>query len=114
MISLTMRTSSKRRASPFLRGRALFHSTLGPPKLRPSDRSPKPTASRTRTWFDNGFSRNSAPNSVMKRARKKFPKGWNERKIKDLIRDYENQTEDEEFAEVEAARQAKRLTFALD
>jgi hypothetical protein len=43
--------------------------------------------------------------------KQKFPPGWNEKRIKELIAHYENQTEDEEFADIEAARQAKDITL---
>ena len=35
----------------------------------------------------------------------KFPPGWDEKRVKALIDHYEDQTEDEEFAEIEAALQ---------
>ena len=37
--------------------------------------------------------------------------GWNERKVKELIRHYETQTEDEAAAEDEAAYHSSRLTM---
>ncbi len=33
----------------------------------------------------------------------KFPPGWDEQRVKELIAHYETQTEDEEFADIEAA-----------
>jgi hypothetical protein len=47
----------------------------------------------------------------MKAPINKFPKGWNERKVKALIRHYENQTEDEAAAEDEAAYESTRTTM---
>lgn len=41
----------------------------------------------------------------------KFPPGWDEKRIKEVIAHYENQTEDEEFAEIEAALEAKDMTL---
>jgi hypothetical protein len=41
----------------------------------------------------------------------KFPPGWDERRVKELIEHYENQTEDEEFADIEAARAAEDVTM---
>jgi hypothetical protein len=41
----------------------------------------------------------------------RFPPGWDEQRIKELIAHYENQTEDEEFADIEAARKAKDITL---
>ena len=43
--------------------------------------------------------------------RQKFPPGWDEKRIKELIAHFENQTEDEEFAEIEAARKAEGITL---
>jgi hypothetical protein len=40
-----------------------------------------------------------------------FPPGWDEKRIQELIAHYENQTEDEEFAEIEAAREAEDVTL---
>jgi hypothetical protein len=36
---------------------------------------------------------------------------WDEKRIKELIAHYENQTEDEEFADIEAAREAEDITL---
>ena len=41
----------------------------------------------------------------------RFPKGWDEKKIQDLIRHYENQSEDEAAAEDEAAYNSTRTTM---
>jgi hypothetical protein len=43
--------------------------------------------------------------------RKKFPPGWDAQRVKELIEHYENQTEDEEFADIEAAREAEDITL---
>ena len=43
--------------------------------------------------------------------KQKFPPGWNEQRVKKLIAYYENQTEDEEFADIEAAREAEDITL---
>ncbi len=40
-----------------------------------------------------------------------FPPGWDEKRVKELIAHYENQTEDEEFADIEAARAAEDVTL---
>jgi hypothetical protein len=40
-----------------------------------------------------------------------FPPGWDEKRIEELIAHHENQTEDEEFAEIEAARAAEDVTL---
>ncbi len=48
----------------------------------------------------------------MKKTKKqKFPPGWNEKRVKELIAHYENQTEDEEFADIEAARKSEDITM---
>jgi hypothetical protein len=39
----------------------------------------------------------------------KFPPGWDEKRVKELIAHYESQTEDEEFADIEAAREAEDI-----
>ncbi|TWT46005.1 hypothetical protein RAS1_24430 [Phycisphaerae bacterium RAS1] len=39
-----------------------------------------------------------------------FPPGWDEKRVRELLAHYENQTEDEEFAEIEAALQAEDVT----
>lgn len=43
--------------------------------------------------------------------KQKFPPGWNEKRVKKLIAHYENQTEEEEFADIETARKAKDVTL---
>jgi hypothetical protein len=45
----------------------------------------------------------------MKQSR--FPKGWNEDRVKEVLDHYENQTEDEAVAEDEAAWEDKSNTF---
>lgn len=37
----------------------------------------------------------------------KFPPGWDENRVRQVLAYYENQSEDEEFAEIEAAREAE-------
>ncbi len=43
--------------------------------------------------------------------KQKFPPGWDEKRVKEFIAHYENQTEDEEFADIEAAREADDVTL---
>lgn len=50
----------------------------------------------------------------MKKQRNKFPKGWNERKVKDLIEHYEKQRETEATAEDEAAYHSTRTTMMAE
>lgn len=35
----------------------------------------------------------------------RFPKGWNEERVREVLSHYESQAEDEQFAEIEAARE---------
>jgi hypothetical protein len=44
-------------------------------------------------------------------SKQKFPPGWDEKRVRELIAHYENQTEDEEFADIEAAREAEDITL---
>jgi hypothetical protein len=41
----------------------------------------------------------------------KFPPGWDEKRVQELIAHYENQTDDEEFVDIEAAREAEDTTL---
>jgi hypothetical protein len=41
----------------------------------------------------------------------KFPPGWDEERVRQVLSHYENQTEDEQFAEIEAAREAEGMTL---
>ncbi len=41
----------------------------------------------------------------------KFPPGWDEERVRQVLAHYENQSEDEQFAEIEAARDAKDITM---
>jgi hypothetical protein len=47
----------------------------------------------------------------IKMSEQEFPPGWDEKRVKDLIAHYENQTEDEEFADIEAALEAEDVTL---
>lgn len=40
-----------------------------------------------------------------------FPPGWDEARIRDVIAHYESQSEDEQFAEIEAALEGKNVTL---
>jgi hypothetical protein len=56
----------------------------------------------------------SLPSSTTEEAemkKQKFPPGWDEKRVKELIAHYESQTEDEEFADIEAAREAEDITL---
>ena len=41
----------------------------------------------------------------------KFPPGWDEARVRDVIAHYENQSEDKQFAEIEAASGGKDVTM---
>jgi hypothetical protein len=41
----------------------------------------------------------------------RFPPGWDEGRVRQVLAHYESQTEDEEFAEIEAAREAENITL---
>jgi hypothetical protein len=41
----------------------------------------------------------------------KFPPGWDEDRVREVVAHYEGQTEDEQFAEIEAAREAEGMTL---
>ena len=43
--------------------------------------------------------------------KQEFPQGWDENRVKELIAHYENQTEDEEFADIEASREDDDITL---
>ena len=40
-----------------------------------------------------------------------FPPGWDEQRVREVIAHYESQTEDEQFAEIEAAHEAEQVTL---
>jgi len=48
---------------------------------------------------------------MKKLTKQKFPPGWNEKKVRDLIRYYDDQTEDEGAAEIETADLAPGETW---
>ena len=41
----------------------------------------------------------------------KFPAGWDEARIRDVLSHYENQSEDEQFAEIESAGEEENITL---
>lgn len=43
--------------------------------------------------------------------KQKFPAGWDETSVRDLITHYDAQTEDEQAAEIEAAIEGKEVTM---
>ena len=40
-----------------------------------------------------------------------FPQGWDEERVREVLAHYDNQTEDEQFAEIEAAHEAPNTTL---
>lgn len=40
-----------------------------------------------------------------------LPPGWEEERVREVLAHYENQTEDEQFAEIEAPHEAKNMTL---
>jgi len=40
-----------------------------------------------------------------------FPPGWDEQRVREVIAHYDNQTEDEQYAEIEAAHEAEQVTM---
>ncbi len=41
----------------------------------------------------------------------RFPAGWDEARIREVLAHYESQTEDEQFAEIEAALESQDVTL---
>jgi hypothetical protein len=44
-------------------------------------------------------------------SQQKFPPGWDEERVREVLSHYEDQSEDEQFAEIEAAREATDITM---
>jgi len=40
-----------------------------------------------------------------------FPHGWDEQRVREVLAHYEDQSEDEQFAEIEAAQEAESVTM---
>jgi hypothetical protein len=40
-----------------------------------------------------------------------FPPGWDEVRVREVLAHYENQTDDEQFAKIEAARESEGITL---
>ncbi len=59
--------------------------------------------------YEHGVTEQEVEEAEMKNQR--FPPGWDEKRVKELIAHYEDQTEDEEFADIEAARAAEDITL---
>lgn len=57
---------------------------------------------------ENPFSDDSGENP---KKQQKLPPGWDDKRIRDVIAHYENQTEDEVLAEIEASREADDIVL---
>lgn len=44
-------------------------------------------------------------------SQQKFPPGWDEDRVREVLTHYEDQSEDEQFAEIEAAREHANITM---
>ena len=44
-------------------------------------------------------------------SKQKFPPGWDEQRVREVIAHYEEQSEDEQFAEIEAAMEQQDVTM---
>jgi hypothetical protein len=44
-------------------------------------------------------------------SQQKFPPGWDAERVREVLAHYENQSEDEQFAEIEAAHEAEGITM---
>jgi hypothetical protein len=47
----------------------------------------------------------------MSKRQQKLPPGWDDARIREVIAHYEDQTEDEQFAEIESAQDAQNVTM---
>jgi hypothetical protein len=44
-------------------------------------------------------------------SQQRFPPGWDEERVREVLAHYEDQSEDEQFAEIEAGRDAEGITM---
>ena len=42
-------------------------------------------------------------------SKQRFPPGWDEERVREVLEHYENQSEDEQFAEIEAAKETQGI-----
>jgi hypothetical protein len=52
-------------------------------------------------------------NKTVAKKKQIFPRGWNEKRVQDVIAYYDRQTEEEELAEYEAAMELEGVTMIL-
>lgn len=48
---------------------------------------------------------------MKKKLKQKYPSGWDEKRVREVIDHYENQTAEEQYAEIEAALRAENITM---
>jgi hypothetical protein len=60
-------------------------------------------ASKTPSKGKKSHERQMIRKTASKKVEQRFPKGWNEKKVREVIAHYDNQTEEEQAAEIEAA-----------
>jgi hypothetical protein len=48
---------------------------------------------------------------MKKKPKQKYPPGWDEKRVQEVIDHYENQTDEEQCAEIEAAQKAENITM---
>ena len=48
---------------------------------------------------------------MKKKQTQKYPAGWDEKRVREVIEYYENQTDEEHLAEIEAAEKAENITM---
>ena len=48
---------------------------------------------------------------MKKKPKQKYPPGWDEKRVQEVIDHYENQTDEEQHAEIEAALRAENITM---
>jgi hypothetical protein len=46
-----------------------------------------------------------------KKPTQKYPRGWNEKRVREVAEYYENQTDEEHLAEIEAAQKDESITM---
>jgi hypothetical protein len=55
----------------------------------------------------------TAASKIRKSKKQVYPRGWNEKRVRDVIAYYDRQTEDEEVEEYEAGMRTEGLTVML-
>ncbi|MBI2805438.1 MAG: hypothetical protein HYX68_10720 [Planctomycetes bacterium] len=48
---------------------------------------------------------------MKKKVKQKYPPGWDDKRVREVIDHYENQTEEEQYAEIEASLKAENITM---